>query len=319
MIHPVLTITLPIYLGIALGFIAVHQGWIRRDEVKALGRFAVVIGVPAMLFRGVSQQSIGAVWNPDYLAIYTVGSLVTMGLVVAYSWRLRGRPFSLAAMQGLGASSANSMFVGYPIALQVLGPVASVALALCTLVENLLIIPLGLALADAGQAQGGARKVREIALATLRSAVRNPMILAIALALVFSATGWKLPPVLDKTLGMVAGATSPIALFVIGGSLVGLRLQGLREDIAVIVGGKLLLHPLCVLAGVLLFPPTDPLLRSAAVLIAAMPMMSIYPVLAQRHGQEQVCSAALLAATLVSFFTIAALIAGLPAAWLPLH
>ena len=314
----VFTITLPIYLGIALGFIAVHQGWIKREEVKALGRYAVVIGVPLTLFRGVSQQPIAAVWNPDYLAIYTVGSLLTMALVVGYSRRLRGRPLSLAALQGLGASGSNSMFMGYPIALQVLGPIASVALALCMLVENLLIIPLGLALADAGQ-DGGARKAREIALATARSAVRNPMVLSIAAALVVCATGWKLPLVLDKTLGMVAAATSPIALFVIGGSLVGLRLQGLREDIAVIVGGKLFLHPLCVLAGVLLFPPAEPLLRAAVVLIAAMPMMSIYPVLAQRHGQEQVCSAALLAATIVSFFSIAALIAVLPAAWLPLH
>jgi predicted permease len=125
--------------------------------------------------------------------------------------------------------------------------------------------------------------------------------------------------VLDKFIVMTANATSPVALFVIGGSLVGLKLSGIRSDIALIVLGKLVVHPLRVLAMVLLFPPNNPLLGTAAVLIAAMPMMSIYPVLAQRQGQERLCSAALLAATVTSIFTIDAYLALLPASWLPTH
>jgi predicted permease len=74
-----------------------------------------------------------------------------------------------------------------------------------------------------------------------------------------------------------------------------------------------------VLGLVLLFPPANPLLGTAAVLIAAMPMMSIYPVLAQRHGHERLCSAALLAATVTSFFTIGTCLALLPGSWLPAH
>jgi len=83
-----------------------------------------------------------------------------------------------------------------------------------------------------------------------------------------------------------------------------------------VVAGKLVLHPLCVLALVWLMPPQEPALRAAAVLFAAMPMMSIYPVLAQRHGHDRFCAAALLAATVVSFVTISVLIAALPGAWL---
>ena len=41
--------------------------------------------------------------------------------------------------------------------------------------------------------------------------------------------------------------------------------------------------------------------------------------LAQRHGHERLCSAALLAATVASFFTIGACLALLPASWLPAH
>ena len=45
-----------------------------------------------------------------------------------------------------------------------------------------------------------------------------------------------------------------------------------------------------------------------SVLFAACPVMSVYPILAQRHGQEGVASAAMLATTTASFFPIGALL-----------
>jgi len=314
LISYVLTVTLPIYLGIALGYVAVWCGWLQPTEVKALGRYTVLIGVPALLFRGIAHQTLGAVLHPDFLAIYALGSLTAMATVTLVASLVRGRSWSLAGLQGVGSSCSNSMFVGYPIVVQILGPTASVALALCMLVENIVVIPIGLALADSGGRSG--RSVVSTVAATLRSVVRNPMIICIVLGLAFAALGIHIPEVLDKSLSLVASSTSPIALFVIGGSLVGLRLDGLRMDIGLIVFGKLVLHPLCVLAWLLVLPPAEPLLRGTAVLFAAMPMMGIYPVLAQRYGQEKLCSAALLGATVASFFTLTLAIAWLPVNWL---
>jgi predicted permease len=149
---------------------------------------------------------------------------------------------------------------------------------------------------------------------TARGLVRNPMIWAIAAGLLVSASGLVVPQAVGRFVAMTASASAPVALFVIGGSLVGLRLSGIRSDMALVVLGKLVLHPLCMLGLVLLFPLSNPLLGTAAVLYAAMPMMSIYPVLAQRHGHERLCSAILLAATLASFLSI-----GICLALLPLH
>jgi len=49
-------------------------------------------------------------------------------------------------------------------------------------------------------------------------------------------------------------------------------------------------------------PPNDPTLRPAAVVFAATPMLSIYPILAQKYGFEEMCAAALLLATVLLFF-----------------
>ncbi|RFO97250.1 permease [Rhodoferax lacus] len=314
----VFAVTLPIYLGIALGYLAVRLDWLEPADVRTLGKYTVRVGVPALLFKSISHQSLGAVFNPDYLAVYALGSLASMALVMLFATRVLRRPFALAALEGLGASGSNSMFLGYPIAVQVIGPVAGLALALCALVENLLVIPLGLALADAQGGEGGAR-LGPMLRANLVNLSRNPMIVAMVAGLMVSASGLQMPEVLDKFVAMTASATSPVALFVIGGSLVGLRLSGIRSDIALIVLGKLVLHPLCVLVLVLVFPPANLLLGTAAVLFAAVPMMSIYPVLAQRHGHERLCSAALLVATVMSFATIGLYLAWMPAHWLPPH
>jgi predicted permease len=50
--------------------------------------------------------------------------------------------------------------------------------------------------------------------------------------------------------------------------------------------------------------PIDGSLRTAALAFAAMPMLSIYAILAQPYGEEGFCSAALLLTTLLSFVTI---------------
>ena len=284
-----------------------------QPDMRVLGRFVAQFCVPALLFRAMLQNPIGAVLQGDYIALYAGGSVLTLAAVTLFAHRVRGRPLSLAALQGLGSAASNSAFVGFPIVHQVIGPPATIALALGTLVENLLIMPLALTLASTSEGRKGPR---EVLVATAAGLVRNPMLMAILAGLAASALGLQLPSVLDRTVGLAAAAAPPTALFVIGGSLVGLQLAGIRADLALVTFGKLVLHPLCVLAGVWLLPPHEPALRAAAVLFAAMPMMSIYPVLAQRFGHERFCAAALLAATVASFFTLSVAIALLPSEWL---
>ena len=49
-------------------------------------------------------------------------------------------------------------------------------------------------------------------------------------------------------------------------------------------------------------------LHTAAILLAGMPMMGIYPLLAMRHGHERLAAAALFGATVAAFFTLNAML-----------
>lgn len=304
----ILTLTLPVYLLIAVGFAAVRGGMFHAADMRVLGRFVVGFCLPGLLFNALAQRELGDILQARYLLAYGGGSLLAFGLALAVARRLRRKPLDLAALQALGSAQSNTGFFGFAIAAPLLGEPASVALALTFMIENMLMLPLGLALADAGLQGGGSRSFAPAFRRALWGLGRNPMVIAIFAGFAWALTGWPLPEPLARTVQLVATASSPVALFVIGGTLAGFNLQGVRRDIAVVAASKLLLHPAAVALGFWLLGPLDPALTTAALLFASAPMFSVFPVVAQKYGHEGLCAATLLGTTLASFATVNALL-----------
>lgn len=303
----VLAITGPIYLCIALGWLATRAGLFARADMRVLGQFVLYVALPALLFDAVAKRHIGDILDWHYMGVYALGGLATIGLGLAWTRGLGRRPALASVIETMGMSCPNTGFVGYPINLLVLGgPTAGLVLGMSMLVENLLFIPLLLALADSAGGGGHWRTVLRGAAAGLW---RNPLVLGLAAGLVASLFELRLPGPVERTIGLLAQSSAAVSLFVIGGSLAGLELAGMGRVVARIAAGKLVAHPLLTAAMLGLFallgvPLADPALRTGVLLCAACPMFSIYPILAGRHGQEGMAAAALLGTTLASFASI---------------
>ena len=298
----ILSITIPIYVAIALGYGLTRSGVFPKSDMRVFGSFVVKVAMPALLFNALSQRSLTDVLNSEYLVAYAVGSLFTVVISLLWSLRIRRDSRSMSSCFAMGTTCPNSGFVGYPIALLSLGPIAGVSLALNMLVENLLIIPLLLAWAETG---GGQQRWYQILAQTLKGMFYNPMIWGIVMGFLFSWFEVQLPSSLSRTVTLFAQASGALALFVIGGSLVGLPVKGMGSSVGQIAAGKLILHPL-VMAAVLLWlvPIQDPVMRTAVLLTCAMPMMGIYPILTQKHGHDGLSAATLLVTTMGSFFSL---------------
>jgi len=301
----ILSITTPIFILIGLGFLAVRFELITREQVRGLGSFVITFALPALVLQALSNNPFQKVMNWQYLLAYAAGSLAVYLLGLFLALKLRREPLDSGAITALGMATSNSGFVGYPIVAMLLGPAAAIGLALNMLVENLLIIPLSLILAEAGRQQGSTAKVLG---ETGKRLLRTPLILAMLAGLLMSLLGARLPAIPGKVVEMLASASAPVALFVIGGSLYGLKLRGLFAELRMIALGKLILHPLAVFLLFSLLPDVDPVLMVAGVMFASSPMLSIYPIFGQRFGVEGRCAAALLFTTLMSFLTISILI-----------
>jgi malonate transporter len=307
----VLAITGPIYLAITVGYVATHAGLFAKADMQVLGKFVINFALPALIFRALSTRPIAEVFDLGFLLAYALGSLTLIGGALFWARRLRGMDQVAATFHAMGMSCPNSGFVGYPILLLTFAPVAGVALALCMVVENLLLIPLLLALAERGR--GSAGPWHRVLGGLLARLVRNPLVIGIVAGAAMSLTTLRLPAAVARTIDLFAAASGAVSLFVIGGTLVGLALHGLGRRVAPIVVGKLLLHPMAVSGALALLlalgvPAPSAELRTAVVLMAAMPMMGIYPILGQAYGQQDIAAPAMLVTTITSFFTLSALL-----------
>ena len=298
----ILAITAPIYVAIVLGYGLTRWGVFQKSDMRGFGTFVIKVSLPAMLFNALSNTQVKEIFQPIYLAAYALASLATLALALVWSMKFKRESFSFSSCYAMGMSCPNSGFVGYPVVLLSLGPIAGVVLALNMIVELFLIIPILMAWADA---QEGKNSAVQVVWQTFNGMLKNTLLWGIVLGFLFSWFEIQLPQSLYRSVTLFAQASGALSLFVIGGSLVGLSVQGMGPRVSQIAFGKLILHPLIMLAVLLwVLPISDPVLRAAAILSCAMPMFGIYPILTQKHGHEGLSAAALLVATMASFFSL---------------
>lgn len=305
-IQEIFAATGPIFLLIAVGYAAVSFKLFPKEGVRFLSLFAVTFALPALMFKSISERPFMEILHVPYLLAYTVGSFVAFGAVYFVSRKFGGKNLTTGAIYGMGGSLSNSLIIGYPIALQLLGPDVAIPLALTLVVENLIIMPLTLAMADIGQNEK--TSFWKSVVKTLPVMLKNPIILGILTGFVFSILGWGLPSQPDRIVEILSLSVSGITLFAVGGMLVGLQVKGLFVDVSKIMTAKLVLHPVAIFVAFMLVPGIDPVFAMTAVMFASMPMFGIYPILGERYGLGAVCAAALVPTMALSFVTINAII-----------
>ena len=306
----VLTISGTIFALIAAGYVAVVKQVFAAPELRVLGKYVINFAVPALIFRAVSSRAPGEVLNAGYLTAF----LATSVLVFFFGYHLAKRGFGMSRAEstfhGMGMSCSNSGLIGYPIVVMALPSVAGTALALNMIVETLVMIPLVLVMAE--RAGGGGRIGLDLGRQIAVKVIRNPFIIAILLGMAVSLSGWQVPEIVSKPVDLLASSSVAVSLIVIGGTLAGLPLGAVNLKIAAVVAGKLVLMPAVLAAslGVLTlfgFGTGNPVLETAGLLMVATPAMATYPILAQSYGQENTAALAMFAMTVLSFFTLSAL------------
>ena len=164
--------------------------------------------------------------------------------------RIRWNDASLGA---LVAAFPNTGFLGVPLLVALLGP-SSAGPAIVSIIADLLFTS-SLCIALSRMDSAGEHGFRHAAAKALKGVLANPMPWAVCLGAVFSANEWRLPEAVDKTLGLLADAASPVALFTIGAVLarsyararMSPQAATLMRDYLPVAGVKLVLHPLLVL------------------------------------------------------------------------
>lgn len=318
-LYDILNVILPIYLLIGLGFVSVWRGWFPAQAIGGLGSFVRNFGLPAAIFLAVVQRDLSDVLHPGFMLAFGVASIASFALSLALASRMRGQHPSMLGILALAGSMSNGLMIGIPLITGLYGTEAMAAIAQQLIIENALILPLGLTLAEVGRvlasrASGTSDETRLAAVLgkTLRGMVTNPMIAALLLALLVSGLGLKPPAALENAVSLLAASVGGMSLVFIGTTLYGTDLGATVRGLLPTIAVKSLFHPMMVALSfwvVLLiwnamgWNPVPAVYANTSVIIASLPTIGALPAIAAGFGQGRPVSLAILIMTALSIIT----------------
>lgn len=302
---PILLKTLPFFAIIGLGYWAGRSGFFSSEATAYLTKFVFYFALSAMLFGFAANLSLAEIFDGRFVAAYLWGSLVVY-LIAKGVALVRRRPLAEAAMEAQCAVIGNTGFLGIPMLIALLGPAAAgpvmMVLALDLIVFSSLIT---LIVTYAREGRISPEIPRILAMGLLR----NPMIVAMVLGLIWSALALPLPGPVNEFLVILGAAATPGALFAIGASLAGKAAERLHAA-SWLAFAKLVLHPLAVALAALVLFRVEPFAAGVMIAAAALPVAGNVYILAQHYGvAPQRVSAAILISTAVSIATVPVVIA----------
>jgi len=236
------SITMPIFLILALGIILYRVRIINDNFIDTASKLVFNVTLPALLFISISKTSLTS--ETDFsLVIYAMLAVVATYIALELIMPIWIKDKAERAVLVQGAFRSNMGIIGLAYCVNAYGDtvfaVASVYLGGVTVLFNILSV-IGLT-----RGLGGSTNFKGI----FKGIAKNPLIIAIVAAFVFSIFGLHLPATLHKAGDYFAQMTLPLALLCAGASL---SFSSMRKDLfgAVLSSiGKLLFIPIVLTFG----------------------------------------------------------------------
>ena len=314
----ILLVTFPFFALVLAGFVAGKRGWLPLEAIPGLNGFVLYFALPCMLYRFGAGLPIADLLDASVFLPYLLCALVMVGFAIAISFNAR-IGWKDASLGALVAAFPNTGFMGVPLIVALLGTAAA-GPAIITIAVDLLVtssLCIALSTLDSADEHGTTRALKN----ALKGVAVNPMPWAILLGALSSAVQLDLPAPVAQTLGMLADAASPVALFTIGAVLARSHLltaRGHAEPLALrdylpMAVLKLIVHPLLVLvvgsAAIHLGVPLSKFALMVMVLVAALPSASNVAMLAEKFDADSGRIARIILVTTASaFLTFSAIV-----------
>jgi predicted permease len=315
----VLRVTFPFFALVLCGYWAARRQMLPFEAIPGLNGFVLFFALPCMLFQFGAKTPIAQLLDASAFFMYLFCALVMVAFVVAITLNKRFG-WNDAAFGALVGAFPNTGFMGVPLLVALLGTAAA-GPAIVTIVIDM-VITTSLCIALSRLDGAGQQGVGQAAKNALLGVVKNPLPWAILLGTLFSAFQIELPGPVEKTVGLLGDAASPVALFTIGAVLARSQKIAHHEqhgpltwkDYVPVALIKLFLHPVLVLvvglAAISMGLPIDAFALKVMVLVAALPSASNVAMLSERFGADNGRIARIiLVSTAAAFLTFSGVVA----------
>ena len=302
----VFAVIVPIFFLLAFGYLSVKWQLLSKEQVNSVGAFVIKIALPALFFQSLAAKDLHEIWYPEYFFVYsgvTFILYVTAFFIVSHYFKNNR---SQSSVLSLGAAMSNTGLIGTAVLTLLMGQKAMTHTSLVVIIESVLLIPVVLILAELGTSQKA--NLAQILKGTLLTLLKNPLFMGVMLGIACAVFQIHIPKLLDQVLALLGQTASPLALFSIGGGMVGLTLKYVNMQSFYLVISSNLLMPLLMFLGLSYLTDVSQEMVYAGTLIAALPMPTIFGILGQAYGLNEKTLTPLLMSTIFGFIVVSILI-----------
>lgn len=302
----IIAVIVPIFLLLALGYLSVKCQILKKEQVEMVGAFVIKVALPLLFFQFLASKDLHEIWYFEYFAVYTSVTLLLYG----FSFWLMRRQFkstsSHSAVLSLGAAMSNTGLIGTAVLTLLVGQHAMTYTSLVVIIESMILIPMVLILAALGTQHQA--NLGSLVKSTILMLFQNPLFMGVMLGMACTIFEIRLPIYLDQVFAMIGQTASPLALFAIGGGIVGMSLKYVNLQSFYLVFSSNILMPILMYLALSRLTHLSQEMIYAGTLIAALPMPTIFGMLGQAYGLNERTLTPLLMSTIAGFVVASGLI-----------
>jgi len=210
-----LNVTIPIFLLMILGYLFKSTNVFSEGFVKTANSFVFKIALPTLVFLDLAKENFYNVWNGKYVLFCFVVTLIyiIISIITAFSFKDKSNAGEFA--QASYRSSAALLGIGFIQNIYGSSGMAPLMIIGTVPLYNIMAVLILSFLRP--EINSGEKKLdRQIIFSTLIDVFKNPIIIGIALGMVWSLLGLPVPTIMDKTLSYIGGLSTPLGILAMG-------------------------------------------------------------------------------------------------------
>lgn len=299
LINNLLTQSGAIFVLVIIGYIIRKKELIRERETSGLTNIVIFISMPATIISSMSiELSESRLFFTSMTVLISVLMYLLKYLIGIGFIKLFRIPENEWAVHKLMILVSNCGFMGIPIAGAIFGEEGVFYTAIVNVCFNIVTWTLGIRIISSSKNQGYKINFKKL--------LTNPGILGVAIGFIVFLTQIDIPEFLDIPLKVVAGTTTPLAMFSIGSFLTETNIKSVIEDKKLFVSSflRLIVSPLIMIVLVTLFK-LPYLVGGTLVLLEAMPVATTTAIFAKQFNSEyELASKGIFLSTILSLVTV---------------
>lgn len=315
MILTAISVILPVFFVIGLGFFAGRIREFDSDQVKGLNELVLDYAMPAMMLVGTVSTTRSELLAESEFVLALLGAFIGLFLIVLlFAVRIMKHSLGAAALQANLVSLPSVAFIGPPIFRGLFGASSILSIATAAVLGMVTLVPLTVVLVELHSRRsdkGTSANLGQLVAQSLWHTFRKPMVLLPLLGAILVLADLRVPPLINQMLLLIGSATSGTSLFLAGLIIASYQIT-LNREIAANTLLKMIGQPLLMVLLVSLLGVKDPL-ASEGILICSIPSAVFAPLLAPRYKVYEIEAASTMVWTALSMiitFPVAVILTG---------